>query len=120
MKAGQATRTLLTPLEAASRIYKGGWSSKDEQSLANLSVDDFVALFKATKEPDRSVLIFGCLQFRKISNASLQQRGITETAQAALVRIGQESPLNAQRLRIFNIDVDSAQGSLDGEAQPLQ
>ena len=94
------------PVEAATRISKGGWSLKDEESLAALSVDDFVAAFKSAKGKERRAFIFGSLEFRKVSNASERQMRIAQNAQAALVKIGQESPLNARRLEAYGIKLD--------------
>lgn len=102
-KASYAIKPLPTPLEAASRIYTGGWSEADEEALDALSSDSYVDLFKNTKGDDRSVLIYGCLEFRKFTNATQRQKRIAEKAQAALERISDESPLNAQRMAAFNI-----------------
>jgi hypothetical protein len=103
----QSARFLPTPLEAASRIYKGGWSPEDEESLVKLSVDDLVALFKEARASDQSILILGCLEFRKFSSASSVQKDIAANALAALHRIGKESLLNAARLKAFGIDISA-------------
>ncbi|WP_158808189.1 P-loop NTPase fold protein [Beijerinckia sp. L45] len=103
---------LPTPIEAATRIYKGSWSQKDEECLARYSTAEFVSLFKDGKGPDRSVLIFGCLEFRKVGNATPRQREIARRAEDALIRIGAESPLNAHRLKMYNVAVpEQAPGS---------
>jgi hypothetical protein len=122
-KASQAIKPLPTPLEAASRISKGGWSQKDEEALDALSLDSFVDLFKNTKGDDRSVLIYGCLEFRKYTNATPRQKEIAEKARAALERISTESPLNAQRMKAFNIrartsNVPGAVSEAEEEAAP--
>ena len=96
-----------SPYEAAKRIYKGGWSSRDEEALAALSTHDFVQLFKSERGTDRSVLIFGCLEFRKIGNATERQKAISRSAEQALIKIGQESLLNAHRLKMYNVEVSS-------------
>jgi hypothetical protein len=93
------------PVEAASQIATGGWNPGDEESLAALSVDDFVALFKATRDIERRKLIRGSTGFLNIANATARQTRIGETARAALIKIGQESPLNARRLRAYGIDL---------------
>ena len=93
------------PVEAASQIATGGWNPGDEESLAALSVDDFVALFKATRDLERRKLIRGSTGFLNIANATARQTRIGETARAALIKIGQESPLNARRLRAYGIDL---------------
>ena len=95
------------PMAAATRISKGGWSLKDEESLAALSVDDFVTAFKSARGKERRAFIFGSLEFRKVSNASERQMRIAQNAQAALVKIGLESPLNARRLEAYGIKLDN-------------
>jgi hypothetical protein len=107
-KAMQVERALPTPLDAASHIYKGGWSPEDEESLAKLSEDDFITLFKSMKGANLSVVVLGSLQFRNMGGTTLRQRGIAEKAQAALRRIGKESPLNAHRLAKFNISIEES------------
>lgn len=119
-KAEQVVKVLPTPLEAASRIYRGGWSEKDEEALAKLSVDDLIELFKATKGTDRSVIILGCLKFRKVGNATPRQKAIADNARTALEKIASESPLNAQRMRAFNISVEAEKPkSPSAEASPI-
>ena len=68
--------------------------------------DDFVAEFKRAKGKERRAFIFGSLQFAKIGNASERQRRIADNAKAALVKIGQESSLNASRLVAYGIKID--------------
>ncbi len=105
-KAKETVAKLPQPMEAAARISKGGWGLEDEESLGALSVDDFVAEFKRAKGKERRAFIFGSLQFAKIANASERQRRIADNAKAALVKIGQESPLNASRLVAYGIKID--------------
>ena len=124
-KAKEKVDNLPVPMEAATRISNGGWSLKDEESLAALSVDDFVVAFKSAKGKERRTLIFGSLEFRKISNVSERQMRIAQNAKAALAKIGQESPLNARRLEAYGIkldnpkDVKTAEGQAGGD-QPLR
>ena len=89
-KAQRIRKPLPTPLEASARIYKGSWSPEDEESLAKLSVDNFVTLFRETKGSDRSTVVLGCLEFRKFSPASPRQKAIAANAEAALIHLGQE------------------------------
>jgi hypothetical protein len=112
----KAQISLPTALEAARRIYTGGWGSRDEEALAKLTVEDFKRLFRTMRGDDRRTLIMGCLEPRKISNATPQQRSIASNAEAALIAIGRESALNAHRLAAFQVripsdDGDKAEGS---------
>jgi len=104
-KAAEVQKALLTPMEAASMLYKDHFLPEAEEALAKLSVDDFIALFKETKGADQAVLVKGCLAFRRIINASERQSHITETAQTALLKIGEESALNAHRIVKYGITV---------------
>ena len=108
-KAAQVKKALPTPMEAAVMIYKNQFSHEAEETLAKLSVDDFVMLFKEAKGDDQSVLVNGSIGFRRIMNATERQRRITETAQAALVKIGKESALNASRMKKYGIVVEPPQ-----------
>jgi hypothetical protein len=108
-KAAEVQKALPTPMEAASMLYKNHFSPEGEEALSKLSVNDFIALFKETKGTDQSVLVKGCLAFRRISNASERQRHITETAQTALLEIGKESALNAHRIVKYGITVTPSQ-----------
>ena len=115
-KAKETVAKLPQPVEAATRISKGGWSLEDEESLAALSVDDFVAEFKRAKGKERRAFIFGSLQFGKISNASERQRRVADNAKAALVKIGQESFLNASRLAAYGIKIDKPAATAEVES----
>jgi hypothetical protein len=103
---GEKTRALEsrlpTPIEAAKRIRRHEWTPLDEDCLDRYSTEQFMSLFKDEKA-DRSALIFGCLEFGKIGGTTPRQRGISTRAQEALIRIGAESPLNAYRLRKYNV-----------------
>lgn len=106
--AKQATKhkVPLSPLAAATRIHSGAWSNADEDALRRLSVDEFEALFKAASESDRYTLVHAALSFFKISNARPDQREISERAKAALIRIGNSSPMNRFRVRALGIQID--------------
>jgi hypothetical protein len=104
-KTKDRTKRLPQPLDAARRIRGGSWNPEDEESLENLSIDDFVTAFKSLKGKERRDFIFGSLFFRRLSGPTARQKRIFDNAQAALVRIGQETPLNAHRLRAYRIEL---------------
>lgn len=104
-RAKQFPAKLPSPFEAAHNIYNGSWSPDDEAVLATLSVHDLVALFSETREPNRSVLILACLEFRKFNPATSQQSAIVANATEALICLGKQSPLNARRLRAFGVSL---------------
>jgi hypothetical protein len=102
-KLKNETKTLPRPMDAASRIASGGWNPEDEESLAAISVDEFVRFFKSMQGKERTDFIFGSLAFRKFAECTPRQQQIADNAVSALVKIGQESPLNAHRLKAYNV-----------------
>ena len=108
-KSAEVQKALPTPMEAASMLYKNHFLPEAEAALVKLSVDDFIELFREAKGADQAVMVRGCLAFRRIVNASERQSHITETAQAALVKIGEERPLNAHRITKYGITVTPSQ-----------
>lgn len=109
-----------SPIEAATRISKGGWSPEDEERLAAMSVDEFVTEFKIAKGKERRAFIFGSLEFRRVSNASECQLRIAQNAKAALIKIGQESPLNALRLGAYSVKTDQPNDAAKPENDAVQ
>jgi hypothetical protein len=50
-----------------------------------------------------STAVFGALEFRKIGNATPEQRGIAAKAEEALQLIANESPLNRHRMKKYGL-----------------
>jgi hypothetical protein len=107
-----ASKSSPSPLKAATRIYNGGWAEEDEEVLFNLSIDDLVKLFQTANESDRSTLIFGSLEFRKMRHSSERQKQIVQKATEALVQIGRQSPLNALRVSAYGIHISASVSTL--------
>lgn len=106
--AKQATKPKLAPLSpfaAAARIRAGGWSSRDEDALRSLSVDDFEALIKGASENDLHDLVYGGLQWFHIRNAPPDKLEISNRVKEALIRIGRSSPINRFRVQALGINV---------------
>ncbi len=82
------------------------WSDEAESQLAQVSIDEYVALFKSVRGQKLSQYVDLCLKFRHLSATTEHQERISAKAAAALKRIGQESKLNASRVRRFGIKVD--------------
>jgi hypothetical protein len=89
--------------EAAKAIYKGGWSPEDEQTLAQMSAAEFEALFRKLRGDELLSVVQGALEFRKIINATPEQKSITAKATEALKRIGDDSALNKFRMKKFGL-----------------
>ncbi len=82
------------------------WNDEAETQLAQIAVDEYVALFKAAKGQQLAQYVDLCLKFRHLSGTTESQELISSKAVEALERIGRESKLNASRVRRFGIKVD--------------
>jgi hypothetical protein len=94
---------LPSPSQAAKAIYKGGWSPEDERALAELSAAEFEALFRKLRGDELISVVQGALEFRKIVNATPEQKAITAKAIEALKRIADDSALNKFRMKKFGL-----------------
>src|SRR5262245_36205631 len=77
---------------------------------SRLNIDDFYKVFKTRKGRDLRLTIYGGLMFRSIANADEEMKRVTEKAEAALRKIGCESPINARRIRKYGIEIESPGG----------
>lgn len=84
------------------------WNSRDLTALAELSADDYYSIFKECRGDQLHAAVSASLQFSRIVNATPEMQAITNNAKTALTRIGAESPVNAQRVQKYGIQV--AQG----------
>jgi hypothetical protein len=91
-----------------SIVSRNGWSEEEIGVLSALKVDEYYAMFKKNDGEDLRKLINGCLQFDRIQNATEPMREISKRAKEALKRIGQESPINAVRVRKYGVEVGDA------------
>ncbi len=87
-------------------MAKLGCRPDDIQVLSAAPVDEFYKAFKQAKGDDLRKIINSCLQFDNVTNASPEMRKISASAIEALQRIGKESPINAQRVRKYGVEVD--------------
>ena len=97
-----------TPSQAAEMLYKDNWSSEAEEVLEKLSIDDIVSLIKSVRGKEQEMIVMGLLAYRRVINKSDRQKNITENAVAALVKIGNESALNAHRMAKYGVKVEFA------------
>ena len=94
---------LPSPSDAAKAIYKGGWSPEDELALGQLSDEQLEALFRSLRGDQLTSVVQGALQFRKIVNATPEQKAISAKAVEALKRIAESSALNKLRMKQFGL-----------------
>jgi hypothetical protein len=78
-----------------------GWNPEETDFLSSMTVDDYYRLLHATRGDElRSVLHAG-LMFGQFENAEPSHAEIGKRMQDALRRIGEESPLNAMRVKPY-------------------
>lgn len=94
----KSRKTLKEVLEKIS--ISVGWNEEDEEILASANSDELYRLFK-----EERAYVDKYLQFGNFANATERQKTIVSNAKKALKRIAQESPLNAERMKLYNIDV---------------
>jgi len=88
-----------------SMANMNGWSEKDIVTLSTLPVEEYHDLFKKSEGHDLHRFINVCLQFDNITNATEPMKEISKRAKDALKRIGQESAINARRVKRYGIEV---------------
>jgi hypothetical protein len=88
-----------------SMANMNGWSEKDITTLSTLAVQEYYHLFKKSEGRDLHRIINACLQFDNIMNATEPMKEISKRAKDALRRIGEESAINARRVKRYGIDV---------------
>jgi hypothetical protein len=102
-------RTPTAILDSMARM--NGWSPEDITTLSTLTADEYYKIFKESAGHDLAQRVSTCLQFDGIGNASTEMRKISEVAREALKRIGQESPINAKRVRRYGIVTEEQRSS---------
>jgi len=83
------------------------WNPKDIDTLAAMPVDDYYEVLKNTNGKELRAILKAIFQFDSIGNASHSMKEIPNKARIALKRIGQESAINAHRVRRYGIEVES-------------
>ncbi|MDH2341536.1 hypothetical protein [Bradyrhizobium sp. SSUT77] len=77
----------------------------DKASLAATPVESYQHLFESLTGDERDQYIFAALEYRKISNATDDERTIIAKAEEALRRIGHKSKLNEIRIGKFGVSL---------------
>jgi hypothetical protein len=98
------TKALMPMTDAVMYIADhSGWSNVHIEPLLAATEDDYFNLFKQDHGEQLSRIISSCLQFE---NFEEKLKTIGRMARAALTRIGNETPLNAIRVRRYGINID--------------
>ena len=81
------------------------WTADGISSLAALSVDQYRNLFKETSGMELRKLIRASLMFSTMADAGSNYMQVSTRAMEALKQIGEESEINAQRVRKYGITI---------------
>lgn len=81
------------------------WNPEDVRALSELPVDEYYAIFKPARGMDKRKIISACLQFGTFMNADATMNEVSRKAREALLRIGQESAINAPRVKAYGVEV---------------
>lgn len=82
------------------------WDKEDEQQLLDTSSDDFFQLYKSINSENLDKIIKASLAFTSSKNSTGGRQDIQTPVKEALVKIGQESALNAKRVSKYGILVE--------------
>lgn len=93
--------------DVVRRIAANSYSPEDEQILARTNPDEYYELFKNERGSNLLSYVDACLSFGQIVNATEEQKRIAERAAAALRKIGEESDLNAMRVRRLGVKLET-------------
>jgi hypothetical protein len=86
---------------------KNGWSPEDIVTLSISSVDQYYEAFKQINGQELRGVLNAALQFDRMSNAHASWKEISNRAKEALRRIGNESAINARRVKQYGIDMET-------------
>ena len=84
------------------------WNPDDIATLSTLPVNQFYSILKSNTGSDLRAIIGACLQFDRIVNATPEMREISKRAKDALKLVGQESAINARRVKAYGVNVDDS------------
>lgn len=98
----------IDPIEILLRmVERRGWSKEDLTTVSKLQVDDYYRIFKSKSGEELRSIISFCLQSDNITNPSPEMVDISKRTKEALRRIGEESPINARRVRKYHVNLDN-------------
>jgi len=104
-------------VKAVLSSIKSGWSQEAITILATTPPEEYAKIFKETSGQELRRLLSNAFQFDRISNATDQMKEIPKRVRAALTTIGQESAINARRVKRFGVNIPAAQDADVGAAE---
>lgn len=84
--------------------HSKGWNSYELTTVSNMPVDGYYRVFKSNIGEELKSIIEFCLQFDRAQNATSEMKEISKRAREALQLIGQESNINALRVRKYGVE----------------
>jgi len=97
-------RNTIITLQRMSSI--NGWTEEEIKYLSTLPVDEYYKIFKTSEGTDLRRILRTCLQFDTIGNATEEMKEISKRAKDALRLIGEESAINARRVRKYGVEAN--------------
>ena len=92
------------------------WNPEDIFFLSSLPVDHYYEMLKNSKGHDLRKILSASLLFDNVATNDPSYKEIPKRAKEALKRIGRESGINAQRVKSYGVEVDSAAPPTQGNA----
>jgi len=86
----------------------GSWSAEDIEAASQVPEDELIQAFKQLRGHDLRMVIKGALRFQKVHGLNKEMHSLTNTAIAALRRIGSENLVNRRRVEQFGVSMDEA------------
>jgi hypothetical protein len=83
------------------------WNSEDIKTLASCTVDEFYHLLKSARSQNLRLILKASLMFDNMTGTSTDMVEFSNRVKEALKLIGNESPLNAIRVKRYGVIVDS-------------
>ena len=102
-KALRKKQSLKVVLEKLAE--RKGWGVDDMDVLANATVDEYYEIFKSTTGRKLYSMVKRSLDFGKPINSSDEHKKVSNSATAALMRIGLESPINRARVKVHGVEI---------------
>jgi hypothetical protein len=100
----ESTKSLINIEEVLERLGRErGWNSEDIEALAGVTSDELYAIFKRKRAIELRRVVKGALNFRDLGIADARMKAVTEAAESALKRIGEESLINARRVGRYGV-----------------
>jgi hypothetical protein len=104
----KADLPLPEPIEVLRRIAQDrSWGKRDELSLTQVTIDQFVHIFKTLPAtPELGDIVRSALLFKNMQGASADLSRVSANAEQALRIIAGESELNRLRIQRFGIPLE--------------